>query len=202
MIVRDMLKSAARGAAHLAVAPLLVSYAVRSRLLGRDRALQASSQLLALVPGVLGQYVRRAYFSHTIAFCDKTAVIEFGALLSRADARLEANAYVGPNCHLGRVHVGRDVLLASGVHIPSGAKTHRIDDLSTPIRDQGDDERLVRIGAGAWIGEAAVIMADVGRDSVVGAGAVVTRPLPAECIAAGVPARVIRYRVERDARAV
>jgi len=45
-------------------------------------------------------------------------------------------------------------------------------------------------------------MADVGRDSVVGAGAVVTRPLPAECIAAGVPARVIRYRVERDARAV
>jgi len=202
MSVREMLKSAARGAAHVAVAPLLVSYAIRSRLLGRDRALQASSQLLALVPGVLGQYIRRAYLSHTIAFCDKTAVIEFGALLSRADARIDANAYVGPNCHLGRVHVERDVLLASGVHIPSGAKTHRIDDPSRPIREQGDDEQLVRIGAGSWIGEAAVIMADVGRDTVVGAGAVVTRPLPAECIAAGVPARVVRYRVERDARAV
>lgn len=202
MTVREAMKTAARGAAHVAVAPLLVSFAIRSRLLGRDRALQGSSQLLALVPGVVGQYIRRAYLSHTIAFCDKTAVIEFGVLLSRADARLDARAYVGPGCHLGRVHLEQDVLLASGVHIPSGAKTHRIDDPSRPIREQGDDEQLVRIGAGSWIGESAVIMANVGRDAVVGAGAVVTRPLPAECIAAGVPARVLRYRVNRDARAV
>jgi|SRR5438105_2113985 len=202
MMFRDAVKAAARAAAHVAVAPLLVSFAVRSRLLGRDRALQASSQLLSLVPGVVGQYVRRAFLSHTIAFCDKTAVIEFGVLVSRVDTRLDARTYIGPGCHLGRVHVERDVLLASGVHVPSGAKTHRIDDASRPIREQGDDEQVVRIGAGSWIGEAAVIMADVGRDSVVGAGAVVTRPLPAECIAAGVPARVLRYRVDRTARAV
>ena len=37
-------------------------------------------------------------------------------------------------------------------------------------------------------------MADVGRDSVVAAGAVVTRPIPERTIAAGVPARVIRHR--------
>ena len=86
MTVREAMKTAARGAAHVAVAPLLVSFAIRSRLLGRDRALQGSSQLLALVPGVVGQYIRRAYLSHTIAFCDKTAVIEFGVLL-RVPAR-------------------------------------------------------------------------------------------------------------------
>jgi acetyltransferase-like isoleucine patch superfamily enzyme len=39
-------------------------------------------------------------------------------------------------------------------------------------------------------------MADVGRDTIVGAGAVVTKPLPDEVIAAGVPARVIRSRRE------
>jgi acetyltransferase-like isoleucine patch superfamily enzyme len=52
----------------------------------------------------------------------------------------------------------------------------------------------VRIGEGAWIGSAAVVMADVGRHSVVGAGSVVTKPIPDGVVAAGVPARVIRQR--------
>jgi acetyltransferase-like isoleucine patch superfamily enzyme len=37
-------------------------------------------------------------------------------------------------------------------------------------------------------------MADVGRDSVIGAGAVVTGPIPDGVVAAGVPARVLRRR--------
>ena len=41
-------------------------------------------------------------------------------------------------------------------------------------------------------------MADVGRDTIVGAGAVVTRPLPDRVIAGGVPARVVRQREERE----
>ena len=53
-------------------------------------------------------------------------------------------------------------------------------------------ERLVRIGAGSWIGAAAVVMADVGPESVVGAGSVVTQPVPGGVVAAGVPSRVVR----------
>jgi serine acetyltransferase len=52
----------------------------------------------------------------------------------------------------------------------------------------------VRIGAGSWIGAGAIILADVGRGCVVGAGAVVTRPLPDFAVAAGVPARILRFR--------
>src|SRR5262249_61481018 len=100
------------------------------------------------------------------------------------------------------VPLERNVLIASGFHIPSGPSTHRIDDLSRPIREQGRGERLVRIGAGAWIGEAAVVMADVGADAVVGAGAVVTHPVPPRAIVAGVPARVIRLRGSEAPRAV
>jgi len=77
-----------------------------------------------------------------------------------------------------------------------------VDDLTRPIREQGRGEQLVRIGAGSWIGEGAVVMADVARDAVVGAGAVVTRPIPAWAIAAGVPARVLRRRGERSAMVV
>ena len=202
MSVRESLKAAARGAALVAVGPLLVSFRLRAAILGRDRAIHGSTQMLALIPGLAGQYIRRAFLSRTIAGCHPTVVVEFGTILSRAGARLDENAYVGPGCHLGLVHIERDVLIAAGVHVPSGSKTHRIDDLSRPIRQQTNDERRVRIGASSWIGEAAIVMADVGHDSVVGAGAVVTRPLPARCIAAGVPARVLRFRDDRPAQAV
>jgi virginiamycin A acetyltransferase len=92
------------------------------------------------------------------------------------------------------VHVERDVLIGSGVHITSGRYTHGTRDVSTPIRDQEGEHSVVRIGQGAWIGSAAVVMADVGRSAIVGAGSVVTKPIPDAVVAAGVPARVIRPR--------
>ena len=202
MSLFEFLKSTTRLAAHVAATPFVLSFKVRAALLGRDRAIQSSTQLLALVPGLTGQYLRRAFLSRTIDACHHTVVVEFGTTFSRADARLDERAYIGPGCHLGLVHVERDVLIAAGVHIPSGSMTHRIDDVTKSIRDQPSAHRLVRIGAGSWIGAAAVVMADVGRDSVVGAGAVVTQPVPAGVIAGGVPARVIRIRGEQAARMV
>jgi acetyltransferase-like isoleucine patch superfamily enzyme len=48
---------------------------------------------------------------------------------------------------------------------------------------------------GTLIGSGAIVMANVGHNSVVGAGSVVTKPLPDNVVAAGVPARVIRQRL-------
>jgi acetyltransferase-like isoleucine patch superfamily enzyme len=191
--MKDPLKAMARAVATVMVAPQLASYFVRSGLLGKDRALEGSAQLLSLVPGLVGQYLRRAFLAHVIDYCAPTAVIGFGTLFSQAGCRIEEHVYIGPNCHLGLVHLERGVLLASGVHVPSGPHTHGTDP-ALPIRDQAGNLRRVRIGAGAWIGSNAVILADVGRDTIVGAGAVVTRPLPDRVVAAGVPARVVRQR--------
>jgi virginiamycin A acetyltransferase len=202
MSVKTIVKAVARAAAHLAVAPMLPTFACRRALAGRDRALEGSIQWLSLIPGLTGQYVRRAFLSRALDACHETVVVEWGTTISRAGTRLDEHVYVGPGCRLGLVHVERDVLIAAGVHIPSGPSTHQIDDLSRPIREQGRNEQLVRIGAGAWIGEAAVVMADVGADAVVGAGAVVTRAVPARAIVAGVPAKVIRFRGAEAARAV
>jgi acetyltransferase-like isoleucine patch superfamily enzyme len=76
--------------------------------------------------------------------------------------------------------------------------THGTTNLTKPIQDQPRIWQKVRIGAGTWIGSGAVVMADVGRDCVIGAGAVVTKPIPDRVLAAGVPARVIRSREPQD----
>lgn len=192
--MREALKRAAHGLAVILVTPSLLSFWLRARLMGRDRAIEGSTQAWALVPGLFGQYLRRAFLSHALESCAHTATIEFGTIFSSASASIGDRAYVGPRCHLGWAVIERDALLAAGVHVPSGSRTHGIEDLTIAIRDQPSIKTAVRIGAGSWIGSAAVVMADIGRDAVVAAGAVVTKPVPDRTIAGGVPARVLRHR--------
>jgi acetyltransferase-like isoleucine patch superfamily enzyme len=194
--MRSALKAMAHGICWVLVAPSVCSWALRSRIVGADRALEASTQAWALLPGLSGQYLRRAFLSRTLARCARSATIEFGTIFSSASATIADHAYIGPRCHLGFVHIERDALLAAGVHVPSGAHTHGSDDPSIPIRDQPGTKMAVRIGEGAWIGSAAVVLADVGHGAIVGAGAVVTRPLPGLVVAGGVPARIISHRTE------
>lgn len=180
------------------VAPLLVVYWLSSIAFGKDRALEGASQTVAVLPGLPGIYLRRAFLSCVLARCASNAEVHFGTLFSQAGARLDEHVYVGPNCHLGLVHVQKNVLIAAGVHIPSGGQTHHFDDPETPIKDQGGERTLVTIGAGAWVGSGAIVMANVGAGSIVAAGTVVTKPIPENVIAAGVPARVIRGRFDKD----
>lgn len=192
--MRDTLKAVAHGLAALAVTPSVLSFKVRATVIGVDRALEGSTQAWALVPGLPGQYLRRAFLSRTLRSCARDATIEFGTLFSSAAASIGARAYIGPRCHIGWALIEENALLAAGVHVPSGARTHGIADPDIPIRDQPSLKSPVRIGAGAWVGSAAVVMADVGAGSVIAAGAVVTRPVPERTIAGGVPARVLRHR--------
>jgi virginiamycin A acetyltransferase len=197
---REWLKTTARAAAWIVVTPAVLSFAVRSWLIGPDRAIEGSTQALAIVPGLIGQYVRRAFLSRSLAACAPSATIEFGTIFSSAATTIGERAYLGPRCHIGCAHIEADALVAAGVHIPSGSRTHGSSDLDRPMRDQPGAKHPVRVGRGAWIGSAAIVMADVGRDSIVGAGAVVTRPIPDRVVAGGVPARVFRSREPQPLR--
>lgn len=198
---KEAVKAAVRLVALVAVSPVLVVFRLNAALVGRGRALESASQLLSLVPGITGQYLRNAFLRRALAGCHPTALVEFGTLFSQPGAVLGPNVYVGPRCLLGLVRLERDVLLAGGVQVPSGGATHHFDDPSVPIKDQGGERRVVTIGAGAWVGAGAVVLADVGRGTVVAAGAVVTKPLPDFVVAGGVPARVIRPRFPTAAAA-
>lgn len=91
-----------------------------------------------------------------------------------------------------RIRLGRKVLTANGVYISDnlhGYSDPRVAVLDQPIV-QTDD---VEIGDGSWIGHnVCVIGASIGRNSVIGANAVVTRSIPDFCVAVGAPAIIIR----------
>lgn len=94
----------------------------------------------------------------------------------------------------GSVSIGDDALISAGVHIMT--HDHGYDPHSTP------KTQSIAIGKHAWIGLNAVILPStrtIGDYAVIGAGAVVTRPVPDYAIVAGNPAKVIKIRPDAPA---
>lgn len=97
------------------------------------------------------------------------------------------------NNAVGAVRIGDDVNLAQGITV-SGLN-HNFENICAPIAAQGVSTSEVVIADDVWIGANAVILAGVsiGSHSVVAAGAVVTKNVPECCVAAGNPARIVKY---------
>ncbi|HEB66746.1 MAG TPA: acyltransferase [Gammaproteobacteria bacterium] len=187
-------KKAAQFASLTLILPFFLVYRLLSLLGSKDGAFAAASQALSLFPGTAGSYLRVAFYRIAMRHCHSDLFIGFGTLFSQWDTSLGQGIYIGPQCNIGKCHIGADCLIGSGVHVMSGSRQHRFDDLNTPIREQGGEFTRTTIGEDCWIGNGALIMANIGNKCLVGAGAVVTSDVPDFAIVAGNPARVIRFR--------
>jgi len=124
------------------------------------------------------------------AYADTCSKIEIG---SRVVIRPGSMIFADPALDGAGITIEDDVLLGSGVHIYT--TNHEFRSVTIPIIDQGhSSSRQVILRRGCWIGANAVILpgVEIGENSVIGAGSVVTKPIPPRVVAAGNPARVIR----------
>ncbi|MBT3295124.1 MAG: acyltransferase [Verrucomicrobia bacterium] len=107
------------------------------------------------------------------------------------------HVYLGTGCclhgHAG-LEIGEHTLLAQNITITPFS--HKFEDPDVPIIKQGGHTRKLTIGRDCYIGKRVCILysADIGDGAVIGAGAVVVKPVPPFSVAVGVPARVIRKR--------
>lgn len=200
--MKRALKAVAALIATIMVVPAVGLFRLGAILGGQDRAFPGWSQAFALFPGQTGVYLRRAFYRAVLREFANDACVGFGTVFSHATAQVGPRAYVGVGCSLGDVTLEPDSLVASHVSIMNGASQHGIDRTDIPIREQHGVWKRVTVGRGAWIGERSVVMADIGRHCIVGAGSVVTRPIPDYAIAVGAPARVIRFRQPAAAASV
>jgi len=117
------------------------------------------------------------------------------------DIAIDDEANIGFNAEIfsaSRVRVGKKVLMAAYTYLVGG--DHLYDRTDVPVLDQGRTAQGIDVDDHAWLG-AHVVVTDgsrVGRDAIVGAGAVVVGEIPDFAIATGIPAKVVRDR--RDAR--
>jgi acetyltransferase-like isoleucine patch superfamily enzyme len=122
-----------------------------------------------------------------------------GTILSCKDGDIVLGDHVNIGFHSevfsgSRVTVGRYGLFAAYTYLVGGG--HAFDQAGVPILEQPRTSVGIALGENVWLGTGVKVLDGVrlGRDVVVGAGAVVTTDLPDGVIAAGVPARVVRSR--------
>lgn len=110
---------------------------------------------------------------------------------------LGAKSVLGQQCTITAfqsVTIGRECVIADRVMLIDF--DHGAQDVERPIRQQGIYKRDVRIGHNCWIGYGVCVLrgVTVGDNAVLGASAVVTKDVPENAVAGGVPARVLRMR--------
>lgn len=193
--LRGFLKIAIYSFFILLTSPIFVSFHLFAILSNKDSLVVGYSQLLSLFPGQLGNYVRKAALRFIIAGCDKDSLISFGTLFSQQNTEIQAGVYLGPHCNIGSCRIEKNCLFGSGVHVMSGKQQHAFEDLDVPIKNQGGKFEKVNIGEDTWIGNGALIMANVGRKCIVAAGSVVIDDVEDYAIVAGNPARFIKSRL-------
>jgi len=116
------------------------------------------------------------------------------------DIIVDDNANLGFNCEAysaSRVRIGKNVLLAAYVYLVGG--THHFNRTDTPILFQERSSQGIEVDDNAWLGAHAVVFdgVKIGKECIIGAGAVVNKDVPDWKIAVGVPAKVVQDR--RDA---
>ncbi len=193
--MKELLKRAANVIALMIVLLPWVVYRIESLLLADTKVFPGWSQAFSLVPGLIGVYLRRAFYRLVFTQCASDACISFGTVFSHPTARVGRSVYIGVFCVMGDVTLEDDVIIASHVSIANGSAQHGIERLDIPVREQPGDWPHITIGRDSWIGERAVVLADVGQHCVIGAGAVAIRPIPDYAIAVGSPAKVVSSRL-------
>lgn len=151
--------------------------------------------------GRFGVLARRAAACRMLDYAGEGINIEHGAVFgSGKGIRVGDRSDLGVRAEiLGSVTIGDDVMMGPGCTIIS--RDHHFDDVSRPMNTQGlTDDRPVIIEDDVWLGANVTVTAGVrvGRGSVLAAGCVVTRDVPAYSIVAGVPARIVRSRVSSE----
>lgn len=149
----------------------------------------------------LGYTLRRVLVRHIFESCGKDAIIKKGAIFGKGNKiRIGNNSQIGHNARVPfDLTLGNDVIMAPDIIIWSVG--HEFSRTDIPIRLQGETVRKpVVIGNDVWIGQRCIIMPGIhiGDHAVIGAASVVTKDVPPYAVVAGIPAKVLRFRDQKQ----
>ena len=148
--------------------------------------------------GKFWKYLRYVCVKNTFKKCGINVNVEKGAYFGNGKC-VEIDDYsgIGENCLIpSNIKIGKYVMMGPEVIIYN--TSHRFENTEIPMYSQGSifSQPLI-IDDDVWIGTRVIILPNVkwiGKGSIIGAGAIVTRDVPDFAIVGGNPAKIIRYR--------
>lgn len=146
------------------------------------------AQLCALGPGLLGSYVRVAYYRMTLRSCSPDCNIGFGSYFAHPETTVGRFVVIGAYCVIGYAVIGDHTLIGTATQILSGGQQHKRDSEGR-LTGGGAKFTQVVIGEHCWIGASSVVLANLGAKSSVAAGGVVLTPVSPGTGVRGNPAK-------------
>lgn len=149
----------------------------------------------------LSNNLRYMAVKRLLKHCGKDVDVRYNCYFGTGD-RLSVGdrSSLGMNARLGgSITIGNDCMM--GPDVVMMAVSHEYSRTDIPIKQQGPkEEQPIFIGDDCWIGTRVVIMPGVhlGKHCIVGSGAVVTKSFPDYSVIGGVPAKLIKYRVQSE----
>ncbi len=139
---------------------------------------------------VFGNNVKIGAYSQVIASTSFNNIGEF--------IRIGDNVGIGEFAYLGGgggLEIGADCII--GQYLSCHPENHNYKDTDTLIRLQGVNRQGIKIGENCWIGAKVTILdgVTIGDNCVIAAGAVVTKSMPANTVIGGIPAKVLKSRI-------
>lgn len=156
------------------------------------------AQLLALIPGLPGIFCRRAFYHLAVQNCSMQTILGFGTILVHRGTVIESAVSIGNYAIIGTAHIKSGCEIGSRVSIPSGKHQHSLAVNGKWAPFAPDCAEKITIHQNVWIGEGAIVMADAGEGSMIGAGAVVLSEVKPHIVVAGNPARFVRKLGEEN----
>jgi maltose O-acetyltransferase len=146
--------------------------------------------------GIGARRLRYWLVKNMFASCGRNVNVEHGADIgSGRTISIGDNSGIGVDCRVpGPVQIGANVMMGPEVVIQSAS--HSFDRTDIPMIEQGETRLPVIIEDDVWIGTRAIILPGrrIGKGSIVGAGAIVTKDVAPYTIVAGNPAAVVGQR--------
>jgi len=176
------------------------------------------------IPGKSGYFVRSHYYKLLLKKYYKGNRFESGLRIEfPRNVEIGSYSYFGFNCKLyasefskikigfnasfnsnvminargkGEISIGNNVLIGPNVVLRSS--NHSFDSTEIPVLEQGMTEGEIVIHDDVWIGSNAVILpnCEIGKGAIIAAGAVVTSNVDSYSVVGGVPAKLIKMRVQ------
>ncbi len=169
---------------------------ILSRLQKKRLHFPHCSETLSHIPFSFGWKLRYAVYKKVLPKIGDDVLLSFGVIIDNPNTRIGNDVWINTNTYIEHAEIGDHVLMGMQAVLLAGGKQHNTDCSDIPIKLQGSPLKRepLRIGDGVWIGANATVMADVGNHAIVGAGAVVTKPVPPFAVVAGNPAKILLMR--------
>ena len=178
--------------------------------------------LFSFLPGHSGTLIRKLWFSKRFKGNKIKALVSTGCKFeSLENMSFTENIYIGRNSFFssngGSIKIGSNVAFNSNVHINSSVggeiligdnvligpnvvmrtANHKYDDLTIPMNMQGHSIQDIIIENNVWIAANVVVLGGVkiGTGSIIAAGSIVTKDIPTNVIAGGIPAKILKKKV-------